>query len=131
MIFMASFLAAAVSGGAGFARGEIESSSGNQDMHFYSYQAYRFITMRRIHRREFQIGRIHDRDAAAANNFQMVFRVDECSGVFVQTNTDRERVVGQRGQQAAETIALAKVLVDDNPIGKTESRSERHHVGAR
>ena len=44
---------------------------------------------------------IDDRDAAAAFDFERLVGADERRGVLVEADADRERVVGQRGDQAA------------------------------
>ena len=49
---------------------------------------------------------IDDRDAAAALDLERLVRADERGGVLVQADADRERVVGQRRDQAAEAVAL-------------------------
>ena len=48
---------------------------------------------------------------------------DERRRVLVQADADRERVVGQRREQAAQPVALAEVLVDDDAVGEAEPRA--------
>ena len=48
---------------------------------------------------------------------------DERRRVLVEADADRERVVRQRREQAAEPVALAEVLVDDEAVGEAEARA--------
>ena len=50
---------------------------------------------------------------AAADHLERLVRPDEGGGVLVEPDADGERVVGQRGEQPAQPVALAEVLVDD------------------
>ena len=70
-------------------------------------------------------------DTAAALDFERVVRADERRGVFVQADADRERVVGQRGEQAAEPVALAEMLVDHETVGQAQSRRQAHAARGR
>ena len=70
-------------------------------------------------------------DRAAAFHFQGVVRADEGGGVLVQADADRERVVGQRRDQAAEAVALAEMLVDDEAVGQAQARGQAHAAGLR
>ena len=72
--------------------------------------------------------RVDDRDTARAEHLEAVARRDERSRVLVETDADGERIVGQRRQQAAEAVALAEVLVDDELVGQPETRRHGHHV---
>ena len=58
-----------------------------------------------------------------------VVGADEGRRVLVETDADRERVVGERGQQPAQTVTLPEMLVDDEPIGEPEARREAHGAG--
>ena len=60
-----------------------------------------------------------------------VVGADERGGVLVEADADRERVVGERGEQAAEAVALAEVLVDDEAVGEAEPGRQRDAAGAR
>src|SRR5690606_31022543 len=68
---------------------------------------------------------------AAALHLQHVVGPDEGGGVLVQADADRERVEGQRRDQAAEAVALAEVLVDDEAIGQAEPGRQPHAARAR
>ena len=61
----------------------------------------------------------------AAHDLERLVRPDERGGVLVEAEADRERVVGERGEQAAEPVALAEVLVDDEAVGEPEPGRER------
>ncbi len=65
-------------------------------------------------------------DAAAALDLDGLVGADESRRVLVEADADRERVVGQRREQAAEPVALAEVLVDDEAVGEAEARREAH-----
>ena len=52
-------------------------------------------------------------------------------GILVEPHAHRERVVRQRRQQAAQAVALAKMLVDDEFVGQAEAGRHRDHVRAR
>ena len=79
----------------------------------------------------FQVRRIDNRQAAASNDLDPIVRVDEGGGIFIQADAGREGIVGQRGQQPADPVALAEVLVDDDPIGEAEARRQSHHIATR
>ena len=54
--------------------------------------------------------------------------------VLIETNADRKRIVGEGGNEASQTVALTKVLVDDESIGQSQTRRQpdaaRYHRGA-
>ena len=52
-------------------------------------------------------------DRPAADHLDPVVRAEEGRRVLVEADPDRERIVGQRGEQAAQPVALAEMLVDD------------------
>src|SRR5207342_1655568 len=56
---------------------------------------------------------------------------DEGRGVFVETDADRERIEGERGEQATDAITLAEMLVDDETIGQTQAGRQAHAAGDR
>ncbi len=64
-------------------------------------------------------------------DFERVVGADERRGVLVEADADRERVVGERGHEAAEAVALAEMLVDDEAVGQAEARREADDAGAR
>ena len=68
--------------------------------------AHRLALRRAVHRRKADFRGVDDGHAAAALDFQHLVRADEHGGVLVQADADRERVVGQRRDQAAEPVAL-------------------------
>ncbi len=65
--------------------------------------------------------RVDDRDSAGAGDVGGVARVDEVGRVFVEVDADREGVVGEGAQEAAQAVALAEVLVDDDAVGEAEA----------
>ena len=68
-------------------------------------------------------GRVHDGERAAAHHLERLVRPDERGRVLVQPDADGKRIVGQGGQQPAEPVALAEVLVDDDPVGQAQARA--------
>ncbi len=89
-------------------------------------QADRLAFAHGIHRRERDIARVDDHHAAAALDLDGLVGADESRRVLVEADADRERVVRQRREQAAEPVALAEVLVDDEAVGEAEARREAH-----
>src|SRR5580693_5870224 len=57
------------------------------------------------------VGRVHHRHPAAALDFDGLVRANERGGVFIETYTYGKGIVGKRGDQAAQPVALAEVLV--------------------
>src|SRR6185312_4268529 len=72
------------------------------------------------------IGAIDDGHGATALHFNHILGADESGRVLVETDADRERVVGDRGEQTAEAIALAEMLIDDEPVGQAQAWSQTH-----
>ena len=54
---------------------------------------------------------------------------DERGGVLVEADADGKGIEGERIDEAAEAVALAKVLIDDESIGEPEARREAHAAG--
>ena len=67
--------------------------------------------------------------APAPTTVELALFVDERGRVLVQADAHGEGVVGQRGQEPAEAIALAEVLVDHDAVGQTEARDQRDGAG--
>ena len=108
-----------------------EPSPGDQYVQFYVDQTDRVTAPGPVHRRIAEVRRIDDRDATAADDLEIISRTNERSGVLVQTDTDRERIVGQRRQQPAQPVPLPKMLVDDEAVGQPQAWRHRDHVRAR
>ena len=72
---------------------------------------------------------IHDRDAAAAFDFERFVGADENRGIFIESDADRERVVRQRGDEAAQPIALPEMLIDHEPVCEPQARGQPHAAG--
>ena len=53
----------------------------------------------------------------AADRFERVAGLDKGCRIFIETEADGERIVSKCSQQPAQSIALAKVLVDDEGVG--------------
>ena len=69
--------------------------------------------------------------APVPTTWSCVVGVDERGGVLVEAEADGERVVGERGEQAAEPVALAEVLIDDDAVGEPEARARASTMPAR
>ena len=82
-----------------------------QDMDLDIQQTDRLALAHLGHRRMAQAGRVHQRDGAVAHHLEDVARIDEGGRVLVQSDAHREGIVGQRGEQPAQAVALAEVLV--------------------
>ena len=54
---------------------------------------------------------------------------DEGGSVFVETDADGKRVVGERRDQPAQPVPLAEMLVDDETVGEPQTRREPHAAG--
>src|SRR3546814_14377352 len=101
--------------------------AGDQDVHLQAEQAHRLLLAGFGHGGKLQVAGIDHGQRATALDFQHIVRADERGGVLVQADADRERVERQRRDQAAEAVALAEVLVDDEAVG--QARSEERLVG--
>ena len=80
------------------------------------------------HRRVAERRHVDDRDRAGADDLDRVVGIDERGGVLVEPEPDRERVVRERAEQAAEPIALAEVLIDDHAVGQVREAGEQMQI---
>jgi len=64
-------------------------------------------------RRMADVGGVHDGHSAATLDLDGLVRSDKGSRVFIQTDPDREWIVGQGRDQAPETVALTEMLTDE------------------
>src|SRR5210317_125270 len=94
-------------------------------------QTHRLTATRLVHRRILQITRVDKRDPTATDDFEFVTALDEGRRIFVEAKTNGERVVSKRSQKASKTVALAKMLIDDERIGQPEARRHIDHVRTR
>ena len=66
--------------------------------------------------------------------FDSFIRPDKGCRVLIEADADGKRIVGECGYEASQTVALTKVLVDDESIGESQTRREsdaaRYHCGA-
>ena len=91
----------------------------------------RLAPSRRPHRRVLEPARVHDGDGPAADDLEHAVGTDERGRVLVEPDARHERVVGERGEEAAEPVALPEVLVDDERVREAEAGRERDLVGRR
>jgi hypothetical protein len=89
---------------------------------------YGSLTVRLVHGGVSDVTRIHDRQATAADGGDGVLRIEEGPGVLVHPDPDELRVVGKRGDEAAQAIALAEVLIHHQAVGQAEAGSEGDHA---
>ena len=75
------------------------------------------------------IGRVHDGDAAAALDLDVLIGSDEGGRVFIESNADGEGVVCQGGNQPSHPVSLAEMLVDDETVGQPQTRRQPHTAG--
>ena len=105
------------------ARGQVEARARRQHVQLQPQHADGLPVADGVDGRIAGLGGIDDGGAAAALHFDAVVGRDEGRGVLVKADADREWVVGERGQQAAEAIALAEMLVDDEAVGRARARA--------
>ena len=113
---------------------QVECRTGDQNVQPQPEHADRLALIYVADGRIADVGRIHDGHAAAALDLDGLVRADERGRVFIETDADGKRVVGQGGDQTAQPVALAEMLVDDEAIGESQARRQPHaardHRGA-
>ncbi len=85
---------------------QVEGRAGDQDVEAESEHADRLPFVTASIDECVSVGRVDDGDAAAADHLDGLVGTDERGGVLVEADADRERVVRERSQQAAEPVAL-------------------------
>src|SRR5262245_25261803 len=108
----------------GLARVQVEARARSQDVHDEADDADRLAIGRAAPRGGADLRGVDDRDAARALDLECLVGPDEGGRVLVEPEAHRERVVGERGDEAAEAVALAEMLVDDEAVGEPEARRE-------
>src|SRR5580658_5093455 len=103
-------------------RVQVEGGAGGEYVQPQSQHAHRLAVIDAVDGGVADLGAVDDRDPPAAFDFDRLVRTDERRGVLVETDADRERVVGQRGEQSADAVALPEMLVDDEAIGEPQTR---------
>ncbi len=98
---------------------QVEGRARDQDMQPQAEHAHRLTLADVADGGEADFGPIDNGDAAAAFDFNGFVGPDECRGVLVEADADGERVVGERGDEPAQAVALAEMLVDDEAVGQT------------
>ena len=118
--------------GGGRATGfEIERSAVDEDVQAHVRHADGLALLRLGDRGVRELRRIDDGDRARPHDGDLLRVVDEGGGVLVEADAHRERVVRERGEQAAEAIALAEVLIDHDAVREPEAGHERDAAGVR
>jgi len=87
--------------------------------------AGRLSVLDRVDGRIADLRTIDDGHATASLDLDGVVGPDESRRILVEPDTDRERVVSERGEQAAQPVTLAEMLVDDEAVGETQTGASR------
>ena len=72
---------------------------------------------------------IDDRDGATSDDLQYVVGADKGCRIFVQAQSDRERIQAQGRQQTAQSSPFGEVVVYDDSVREPQPRSHRHEAG--
>ena len=112
-------------------RMEIEGRPCREQMQRGAQQGHGFAGFGLGDGRERHVGWIDDGDGSGAHDVNRVIGRDERGGVFIDAESERKRIVCQRGEQTPQPIALTKVLIDDHSVGEPEAGAHRDHAGAR
>src|SRR5262249_42566859 len=106
--------------GSGGARVEIEGRTGHQHVDLQAQHAHGLSFLGPVDGREIHLCRIDDGHTTGTLDLDELIRADEGCGILIESHPHREWVVGERGQQPPEAIALTEVLVDDETVGETQ-----------
>ena len=79
---------------------------------------------------EYDVRAVDDRHAVAAEHLHHVAG-EEGGGVLVDADAEQSRAARHQGQEAADAVALAEVLVDDDARNETEPGRHLRHAHAR
>src|SRR5271167_768835 len=100
---------------------QVECRTGDQNVQPQSQNADWLAFTHFANRRKADLGSVHDGHAAAALDFEGFVRADERGGIFIEADADGKRVVGERGDQTAQAVALPEVLVNDESIRESQA----------
>src|SRR5579871_5595182 len=115
--------------GRGEARMQIERRTGDEHVDFEPQHAHRLTLFDTVDGAEGHVRSVDDGDAAAALHLDGLIGAHECRGVLIQAEANGKGVVRERGEEPAEAVALAEMLVDDEAVGEAEPRSKAHAAG--
>src|SRR6516162_6968225 len=111
------------------ARLQVESRAGYQHVQSQAQHARALAVLDRADGGETHLGRVDQGHAAAALDLHHLVRPDEDRRVLVEPDAHCKGVVGDRGEEPAEAIALAKMLIDDETVGESQAGREPHAAG--
>src|SRR6516162_2590571 len=111
------------------ARLQVESRAGYQHVQSQAQHARALAVLDRADGGETHLGRVDQGHAAAALDLHHLVRPDEDRRVLVEPGAHCKGVVGDRGEEPAEAIALAKMLIDDETVGESQAGREPHAAG--
>ncbi len=86
-------------------------------MQAQAQHAHRLSVLGPVDGRVAHLRPIDDRHSPAPLDLDGLVAPDEHGGILVESDADRERVVGERGEEPPEAVALAEVLIDDEAVG--------------
>src|SRR6266436_47710 len=108
---------------------QVESRARHQHVQPQAQHADRLSLDDRVDGRIADVRPIDDGHATAPLDLDGVVGPDEGRRVLIEPDTDRERVVSERGEQAAQAVTLAEMLIDDEAVGEAQARREPHAAG--
>ena len=108
---------------------QVERGALVEDVQPKADQADRIVLADPRHGGKFQLGGVDDGERPTTHDLERFVRTDESGRVLVQPDADRERIVGQRGEQPTKPVTLPEVLVDEDPVGESQSRGQGDDLG--
>ena len=105
---------------------QVEARTRHQQVQPDPEHTHRFALVDKVHGGKLDVAGIDQGDPAAAFDLDHVVGTDESRRILVQAHADGERVVRQRCEQAANAVALAEMLVDDDAIRQPQARRQPH-----
>src|SRR5580658_2245148 len=100
---------------------QVKGRSGDQDVELQPQHTRRLPFLDAVYGGVAHLRGIDDGHSAAAFDLHRLVRADDGRGVFVEPDADCERVVGERGQEAPQAVALAEMLIDDEAIREPQA----------
>src|SRR5215469_15754615 len=108
---------------------QVEGRAGHKHMQSQAEHACGLAVLDRADRGETHLRRVDQGHATRALDLHHLVRPDEGCRVLVEPDPDGEGVVGKRGEQPPEAIALTEMLIDDETVGQPQARREPHAAG--
>src|SRR6516165_9597100 len=111
------------------ARLKVEGRAGHQHVQSQAQHARGLAVLDRTDRGETHLGRVDQGHTAAALDLHHLVRSDEGRRVLIEPDAHCKGVVGDRGEEPPEAIALAKMLIDDEAIREPQAGCEPYAAG--